>query len=76
MGPIAQGMYYALFGPTVQDLAVTLDVGLFRVLFLLAARGVGYFLGAMAGESIPRRRSVHLGAASTEKGRVADAARA
>lgn len=43
------GMYYALFGPTVQDLAVTLDVGLFRVLFLLAARGVGYFLGAMAG---------------------------
>ncbi|KAH7970357.1 hypothetical protein HPB49_004417 [Dermacentor silvarum] len=45
----APGMYYALFGPTVQDLAVTLDVGLFRVLFLLAARGVGYFLGAMAG---------------------------
>ncbi|XP_065297105.1 sodium-dependent glucose transporter 1-like isoform X2 [Dermacentor albipictus] len=43
------GMYYALFGPTVQDLAVTLDVGLFRVLFLLAARGVGYFLGAVAG---------------------------
>ncbi|KAH6941769.1 hypothetical protein HPB50_023575 [Hyalomma asiaticum] len=45
----AHGMYYALFGPTVQDLAVTLDVGLFRVLFLLAARGTGYFLGAVAG---------------------------
>ncbi|XP_037526825.1 sodium-dependent glucose transporter 1 [Rhipicephalus sanguineus] len=43
------GMYYALFGPTVQDMAVTLDVGLFRVLFLLTARGVGYFFGAISG---------------------------
>lgn len=41
-------MYYAVFGPTVQDLAVTMDVDLFHVLFVLAARGVGYFFGAIA----------------------------
>ncbi|KAK8758345.1 hypothetical protein V5799_004038 [Amblyomma americanum] len=43
------GMYYAMFGPTLQDLAVTLDVDLYHALFLLAARGIGYFLGAVAG---------------------------
>ncbi|KAM7287816.1 sodium-dependent glucose transporter 1-like [Ixodes scapularis] len=42
-------MYYALFGPTVQDLAVRLDADLFRVLFLLAARGIGGFVGALFG---------------------------
>lgn len=41
------GMYFAMFGPTIQDLAVTLSVNLFRVLFLLAARGIGFFLGAV-----------------------------
>ncbi|KAL1437787.1 hypothetical protein MTO96_048636 [Rhipicephalus appendiculatus] len=46
---VKTGMYYALFGPTVQDLAVTMDVDLFHVLFVLAARGVGYFFGAISG---------------------------
>lgn len=41
------GMYFAMFGPTIQDLAVELSVSLFRVLFLLAARGLGFFLGAV-----------------------------
>lgn len=46
---LGAGMYYAIFGPTVQDLAVTMNVGLFRVLFLLAARAFGFFVGAVAG---------------------------
>ncbi|XP_077539747.1 sodium-dependent glucose transporter 1-like [Haemaphysalis longicornis] len=41
------GMYYAMFGPTIQDLAVTLNASLLQVLFLLAARGAGFFLGAV-----------------------------
>lgn len=41
------GMYFATFGPTIQDLAVALSVSLSRVLFLLAARGLGFFLGAV-----------------------------
>ncbi|XP_077548430.1 sodium-dependent glucose transporter 1-like [Haemaphysalis longicornis] len=48
------GMYYAIFGPTVQDLAVVMDVGLFRVLFLLAARAVGFFVGAVTGAVVLR----------------------
>lgn len=43
------GMYYSLFGPTIQDLAVTLNVDFPHVLYLLAARGMGTFFGSVLG---------------------------